>query len=502
MTRPSGDAWLPLGLNADPVPGDTQRISQEATNLASTAKTLHDQINALRRIAHSNENVGQSADKIRSAASSLIGDLTTVATRYKTVSSALNGWYPELEEAQRLSLRALNEAEAPYAKLKNTPVPKIPGVIQGWNGQWQLDPLTPVTTAQKTEFDSYQHAISSAQQQIQDAQSLLHKATSLRDTQASHYASLINSASNDSLTDSWWDSFSHWVSEHADFLKEVGKILGYIAAGLAILCLLIPGVDLLMLAAMAVTAMMLAVHTMLAATGNGSWLDVGLDVLGLATLGMGLGAASEVEAVESSAREAATEAWESGAKSLLEEFKPALRLFRGLTDEKGALTNMGQIGVKLTMQKIADLMLEKPDAAEEAMGFWEKAVGQFKSNWNTWGSLDSGIAALTHGGDPDIADSMDGLKALAKEYPQVTKVTEALAGSSRTVRWANAAFVGGNIGVLGDFGLHLRYGDEYDKWKVDNFSYKLSTAEANVLADMPGDVMFQGFRLASSFMGS
>ena len=150
MARPSGDAWLPLGLNTDPVPGVPQRISQEAAKLASIATTISDQITALQRIADSDQNIGQTADKIRSAASALAGDLKPVAARYTEVSSALNGWYPELEEAQRLSLRALDEAEAPYATLKNTAPPKVPGIYQGLSGQWQASPLTPLTAAQIT----------------------------------------------------------------------------------------------------------------------------------------------------------------------------------------------------------------------------------------------------------------------------------------------------------------------------------------------------------------
>jgi hypothetical protein len=42
-----------------------------------------------------------------------MGSLQAAATRYGQVSSALSGWVPDLEEAQTLSLRALNLAEGP-----------------------------------------------------------------------------------------------------------------------------------------------------------------------------------------------------------------------------------------------------------------------------------------------------------------------------------------------------------------------------------------------------
>jgi hypothetical protein len=117
MGRPLGYQWQPLGLDADPVPGDPQAISAEAQHLASVANKIAGQIAALRKIANDDTEVGQHAETIRSSASSLAGSLQAVATRYTKVSSALTRWAPELEQAQALSIRALNEAEAPYAKL-------------------------------------------------------------------------------------------------------------------------------------------------------------------------------------------------------------------------------------------------------------------------------------------------------------------------------------------------------------------------------------------------
>ena len=73
---------------------------------------------------------------------------------------------------------------------------------------------------------------------------------------------------------------------------------GDIVAVLALVCLLIPGVGWLLIAAIALTAMLLAVHTMLAATGNGSWLDVAIDIIGIATLGYGLEVADSLEGAE------------------------------------------------------------------------------------------------------------------------------------------------------------------------------------------------------------
>jgi hypothetical protein len=84
------------------------------------ANTIASQITALRKIANDDTETGLHADKIRSSASSLAGSLQVVEARYRNVSLALNGWVPELEQAQAMSIRALNEAEAPYAKLSQS----------------------------------------------------------------------------------------------------------------------------------------------------------------------------------------------------------------------------------------------------------------------------------------------------------------------------------------------------------------------------------------------
>jgi hypothetical protein len=47
MGRPPGYQWQPLGLDADPVPGDPAAVSTEAAHLASVARAVTGQIAAL-----------------------------------------------------------------------------------------------------------------------------------------------------------------------------------------------------------------------------------------------------------------------------------------------------------------------------------------------------------------------------------------------------------------------------------------------------------------------
>lgn len=275
MARPPGYQWRPLGLDTDPVPGDPQAVLQEAAHLASLARGIAGQITALRKIASDDTEVGEHAQKIRSTALSLVRSLQAVATRYDRVSGALSGWAGELEQAQTLSIRALNQAEVPYAKLSQTAT---------------LPPVTSLPAAQEAEAATRRAWIQRAQGELADAEALLARATTLRDDQAAYYAAKISQASDDILTDheSFWDHFAWLVKDVCTGLE----ILATAAAVAAfVLAQFVPGVDVVVdtLVAGAFVASLAATvgRFILADTHNGSWLDFGLDAFACLTFGEG-----------------------------------------------------------------------------------------------------------------------------------------------------------------------------------------------------------------------
>jgi hypothetical protein len=293
MGRPAGYQWQPLGLDSDPVPGDPAQISAEAQHLASVAAEITNQVAALRKISSDGTEVGKHADTIRSEASDLAGQLDKLVGRYTKVSSALNAWVPELERAQAMSIQALDQAEGPYQKLHQTVA-----LPSGSN----------LTAQQKQSVANYHSAVKTAQGDLAAAQALLTRATSLRDTAGSHTASLINNACNDGMRDhhSLFGSiagfFSHmfsWVAGHwSQILADVCTVLEVVATILAVAAFIIaqfiPGVDVLvdMVATMVLvstlaTGAALAGRILLAATGHGSWMDVAMDAVALASFGLG-----------------------------------------------------------------------------------------------------------------------------------------------------------------------------------------------------------------------
>jgi hypothetical protein len=318
MGRPAGYQWQPLGYDTDPVPGDPGQIRQEAQHLASVATQITNQVAVLRKIASDGTEVGKHADVIRSQASDLAGQLDKIVGRYQKVSSILNSWVPDLEQAQSMSIQALNQAEGPSQKLNQTVV---------------LPSGNHLTAQQKQDVQNYHNAMKQAQGQLEDAKALLGKAIALRDSSGSHHADLINKACDDGMRDhhSFWGSVAgiftsgwSWVTHHwSQIVADVCTVLEILATIAAIAAFIIaqfiPGLDLLVdfglvdalvLGGMIATGAALGGRIALAATGHGSWLDVGIDAFALATFGVGrlAGAAGKalVPGIEAASKSALT----------------------------------------------------------------------------------------------------------------------------------------------------------------------------------------------------
>ncbi|SFF12705.1 hypothetical protein SAMN05216251_108280 [Actinacidiphila alni] len=146
-------------------------------------------------------------------------------------------------------------------------------------------PDAPGTPAAPTpEQRKAAHARDAAQGELAAARRQLADIKQHRDDRASHWKQRIEDAEHDGLKDSRWDGFKDFVHQHAGLIKVLADICTWIVTGLVIASLFIPGLDIAtgVLAAFMLGA--LAGHTALALSGDGSWMDVGLDIVAIATL--------------------------------------------------------------------------------------------------------------------------------------------------------------------------------------------------------------------------
>jgi len=190
------------------VPGDPDEVNRQAAHLASVARQITSQVAALRAIAADADGslTGAYATKIHAAAGDTGGQLAQVAGRYEKASTALRAWAPDLEYTQALSLRALNQAEAPYLTLKNLVPPQSAG--------------GPLTAAQEQDQQAYKRVAGRAQFALDAARALLARAVSVRDEAAARCAAAIRAASDDAIADYWVFGGAAPISRQAGTLLE------------------------------------------------------------------------------------------------------------------------------------------------------------------------------------------------------------------------------------------------------------------------------------------
>jgi hypothetical protein len=421
MGRPAGYQWQPLGLDSDPVPGDPAQISQEAQHLASVAAEITSQVAALRKIGSDGTEVGAHADKIRSQANSLAGQLDKLVGRYTKVSAALSGWVPELEQAQAMSIQALNQAEGPYQKLHQTVVlPSGPNL----------------TAQQKQSISNYHNSMQQAQAQLADAQALLTKATTLRDDSGNHYANVINNACNDGMRDhsslfgsifGFFTGVFHWVADHwSQIVADVCTVLEIVATILAIAAFIIAQfipvldvlVDGLVLASMIATGAALGGRIALAVTHHGSWMDVALDAFALLTFGTGRIAGSIARGLLPGAEAASKLAMTSEA---LTEFAEGA----GKGAEMARFADLEGTDAVEMIQKLAPKLASKITEGAELKGF-----AKVMMNIGGFGKDEQTYATLMKIGDrftTPISD-LSRYTTLAKALSGVTGISTATSG--------------------------------------------------------------------------
>ena len=416
MGRPTD--WQPLA-DSDPVPGDPAGISAEAARLSSVAREIASQVAVLHKIAAGqSDEKGQHIEKLKAAAADTAGQLHQVSGRYQQTAAALGAWAPELEYAQARSLQALAAAKDAAARQQaSQPVQRPPG--------------TKLTPADRQADQARAQSLQQASADLAAARSMLDDAVAHRDQKAGETASKIESAASagaDHWWESLWDDIKSLADRYAWLIKDICTVLEVIATVLAIVALFIPGLDILVALGIAATLLAVAGRAMLAATGNGSWFDVALDVVALATFGIGGGLGAKIlggglrGALEGATTAARTEAEAAGMARLLSEARPVLDIFYAFTTTDGAtmMTVAGRASLRVISQSMLDAA-KVPEFAEfgprGVEGF--DAVKAAFSSENIQAGIRTVFPRVAAGGDEAARSSAQALSYIGEHFPEV-----------------------------------------------------------------------------------
>lgn len=112
MYERTGYDWRSVGqkLNNDPIPGSPDELERIGREYAHHAQNLGRAAQGLRLLRNRDETCSEAIDAIMEKAAVTASSLENVQERYQTISLALAKYAPELREAQRLSLQAVNQA--------------------------------------------------------------------------------------------------------------------------------------------------------------------------------------------------------------------------------------------------------------------------------------------------------------------------------------------------------------------------------------------------------
>ncbi|WP_328693099.1 hypothetical protein OHA74_34430 [Streptomyces phaeochromogenes] len=273
MTRPADHRWEVLGESEDPVPGDVYDLTALAKRFTATAKTISDAAAALRRLGDQKSWDSKAGREFAEKADDTAKTVSKAHSRYEEAGAALKEYHTTLETIQEDADRLLGQAETKSGDLTTA------------KSKADSPPKDTDKAGQKT-LDT---AVTDLQGDLDGLRGQLATLKSRHNTAGNTAAKRIHEITEgDDLNDSWLDDLRDTLNIVADIAGAVAAVCGVVAllvGWIPIIGQAIAGV--LGTIALIATAISLVCHLLLAINGDGSWGDVAMDVLGLATFGIG-----------------------------------------------------------------------------------------------------------------------------------------------------------------------------------------------------------------------
>ncbi|MFI9339366.1 hypothetical protein [Streptomyces althioticus] len=283
MARPTD--WHPL-RESDPVPGDPVEIREQVKHMKKIAEYLRTQAEALTAMADADNLKGKYADELAENARGLGRKLDLAEDRYREVKGHLSNWADELEDFQKKADKALGDAQEAQRTIESrskSDDQSSDGKKGGKDGADE-DPI-----------------LKQAKEDLEEARKRLNSTEGNYQERSGHFASKIRSSIDDDMKDSWWNDVKGWVAD-ADWLGDIADWASWAATAVGVVAMFFPAVGVL---ALALTAVVAAIHITQAVTGNGSWFDVLMDLGALKLARNGMKAAKAIKALQQNSRKTA-----------------------------------------------------------------------------------------------------------------------------------------------------------------------------------------------------
>ncbi|MEU4470085.1 putative T7SS-secreted protein [Micromonospora sp. NPDC023888] len=220
MARPGDAEWSVLQLDSDPVPGDPEsfeEITRAYQELARTTQEAHD---LLATGGQLDVGQGKAMEAFRDLIGKLPPRLDRMAHSYAAAADAYLRYLPSLEEAQTMSMRALDQARQASGDQGSAQAALS-------SAQAALTALTGNAEAAKDAKDRADDDVTAAQRRADDARqaldqarALLGQATALRDQAARSAAETLRQLAKDAPQRSLWEKIAEAFHAFIEFLRS------------------------------------------------------------------------------------------------------------------------------------------------------------------------------------------------------------------------------------------------------------------------------------------
>ena len=276
-------------LSKPGVTGDPAMVSAEAVRFEEVAATISAAADSLRRL-DAGTTSSEAVDAFLLKAADLESRLRTAHGRYAETGSALHGYSTVLSEAQASAGPALRSYDAEVERRDAAA-----------SLEARFEQLAMVATDdESTEWYRQQARAQATRRDDAAVMVARHGATvdaAHESVEAAARAAIarIDTATDDGLRDTVWDdvsvavgdgydAFQAWMEENDEWISAVLDVASVVGMILAVVALMIPGVNVLAAMVMIGAAV---IATLRAVAGTGSWEAVAFAALSLATFGTG-----------------------------------------------------------------------------------------------------------------------------------------------------------------------------------------------------------------------
>ena len=283
--------WSSVDRDCDPTPGDPVVVRDGGQKYQTIAGALSRAAATLRRLNGGASSGSDSVVALLEDCDEIAEQLSTAQNRYQAAGDALVTYAYALDQIQATTLQALYTANRARESMAEN------NRLADQYARWASYADTPERAEDCAYYlrmeAAYRTAATGDQSTIDQQKQIIDQAVADRDRAANAAISQIEDVtSTDGLNDSWWDDWGAkivtWIADIAEAIASIAGILALVVCWIPVIGQALAGV--LMVIA-AVTSIIAALGNIaLAATGERTWTQAVISIVGAALACVGLGA--------------------------------------------------------------------------------------------------------------------------------------------------------------------------------------------------------------------